>query len=556
MIKVKELDSEYNLTLHKMNNEILSDIDVKYLREIKKSITDVDTISLSIPKFTYDSNFKKVINSLYLDVKHERYIHLNKKETYIIRNIKKTDSTKEITAESREVILKKMDLKFEDIGFRLMSSDEDNYIYNLNDYMFEETGWKFGYIDDKVRYQSDGVTEKMRWQESVDGYWYEYLIKTVAEQFSCIVIFDSYNKLVNLYDIDSFGNGLQLCLSNDNYMKSLEKQTSSSDITTKLKLEGNEGLSIVEYNPCGVDYIENYSYFIENKEMSQELIDDLELYYRMVEKRTVVWEELLSFKNEKDRLLLDKKMLMLQLISDIKGKTSIMKSYEVIGDADNMAKISTEITELRDKEKLLDDEINNLEDEIELLKSSINEIVILCKKPTATDDNGELIFTEETLKELKNYTYTDTFSDDSYVDIESLMSVGEKKLELNCRPTSTWDIGVTDFTSRIIDNGLRQHFKGVLSLGDVIALYDDIDDTEELVYLVGYIKSLKDNSLSFELSNKKVDRSDLIQVTDILTDAKKAVRLLNSKRYLLIQQEKNRINLGYKKGGDALNVER
>lgn len=549
MIEFEGIDSDYELTLNKMNMSILGNIDISYLKSIEKSISDINKISLSVPKYIYDSNFKRVINPIYNNIKHERLICVNEKEIYVIKNIENSNGYKNLKCESREVVLKKMDLKFEDIGFRLMSSDESNNIYSLNDYMFEETGWKFGHIDDSVKFQSDGITEKMRWQESIDSYWYNYLTKNIAEQFECIVIFDSYNKLVNLYGINEFGGGVKLYLSNDNYVKSLEKQTSSSDIITRLKIEGNEGLSIKEYTPGGVDYLENYSYFIQNKEMSEELIEDLNTYYIMVEKRTVTWKELLSLKSEKNKMLNDKKMEMLQLIADIKAKEGIKRVYESKNDIENMTKVMTEITKLRDKEIILDKEILSLEDEIDNITSSINNINILCQKPTATDDNGELIFTESTLNELKGFTYTDTFDDDSFIQIEDIISVGKRMLEIKSKPTSTWDIDVIDFTSKIIDNKFNQHFKGVLGLGDVIILYNEDEDIEEWVYLTKYSKDIKDGSLNLTLSNKKVDRGDLLNISDILTESKKTSKLLKSKRYLLIQQEKNRINLNYNKGG-------
>ena len=35
----------------------------------------------------------------------------------------------------------------------------------------------------------------------------------IKEQFECIADFDTYNNLVNLYHIDSFGDNIQLYLS-------------------------------------------------------------------------------------------------------------------------------------------------------------------------------------------------------------------------------------------------------------------------------------------------------------------------------------------------------
>ena len=549
MIRLKEIESSYNLTLNSMNGSLLCDINTNYLNSISKSITDIDKIELSIPKYVYDNNFKKVYNTLYLNIKHERLITVNDKEVYIIRNITDVDGEyKKVVAESREVILKKIDLKFEDIGLMLNSSDEENDIYSLNEYMYEETGWKFGNIDNKVKFQEDGTTPKMRWQESVEGYWYEYLTNTVAEQFECIVIFDTYNKLVNLYDIDSFGGGIKICLSNDNYVRSLEQQTSSSDIVTRLRLVGNEGITINDTNPSNVDYLENYSYFIENQEMSNELINALDKFNEVVNIRAVEWNRLIDFKNEKSKVLLDKKMDMLELISNIKYYESLKVAYEASNDIDNMALAMSELTKLRDKEVLFDIDITSLEDEIELLDNSINEIIVLCQKPTATDMDGNPIFNEVLLNELKDFTYTDTFSDDSYLDINDLVSVGRRILEIKCKPTSTWDIDVVDFTSRIIDNNFRQHFNGILQLGDIIIL-EDSDGNEEFVFLVGYSKDFKSSDMSLVLSNKKVDRNDLLRISDLFTDAKKTAKLLNSKRYLFVKQEKNRINLDYSKGG-------
>lgn len=551
-VTIKEIDKKFNLTLNKVSGELLSEIDERYLKDISKTIVDIDKIELSIPKYILGENFKKCINPLYNLVKHERVINLNNKESYIIKNISKdNDKYKNITAESREVNLKKIDLKFEDIGFRLTSSDEENDVYCLNDHMYNETGWRFGHIDNKVRFQSDGVAEKMRWQEAVEGYWYEYLTKTMAEQFECIVIFDSYNKLVNLYDIDGFGGEIKLYLTNDNYIKSLEKQTSSSDIVTRLRLEGNEGLSIVEGNPSGVDYLENYSYFIDNEEMSESLIQALSTYDEMVAKRTVEWKELLGIKSEKNTELDDEKMKMLQVTANIRA-TENMKKAELAQknpSEELLAKYNASLTKYRDEEKLIDIAIEEKELELERVQSSIDKIVILCAKKTATDDNGELIFNDELLDELKNYVYVDTFSDDAYLDIEDLINVGRRRLEINCRPTSTWNIDVTDFTSRIIDNGFRQHFDGVLGLGDIVILWDEENNKEELVFFTGFTKNPRENKLDITLSNKKVDRDDLIGMSNILTDAKKTSRLLKSKRYLLIQQEKNRMNIPYKKGG-------
>ena len=67
----------------------------------------------------------------------------------------------------------------------------------------------------------------------------------IATQFECYPIFDSYNKLINLYDETELGENLELILSYDNYLKSNEKTTDTDEIVTRLTLVGNEELSII-----------------------------------------------------------------------------------------------------------------------------------------------------------------------------------------------------------------------------------------------------------------------------------------------------------------------
>ena len=84
MIRLKELENIHELTLNKMDGTVLAVIDIGDLNSISKSITDVDKIDLTIPKYVMSNDFKKVLNPLYMLVRHERLITVNGKEVYII----------------------------------------------------------------------------------------------------------------------------------------------------------------------------------------------------------------------------------------------------------------------------------------------------------------------------------------------------------------------------------------------------------------------------------------------------------------------------------------
>ncbi|MGL5718486.1 MAG: hypothetical protein ACRCX2_36115 [Paraclostridium sp.] len=539
-----------SITLHKVNKAIIGELPNDCIISTNDVIDNINTLNIRVAKYYMNNKGEKIKYIFYNEVKEERLLCLNDKDYYVIKDIsideELDNSYKEVTAYSLEHKLNKVDVDVEDIGFQLKTPDEDYGIYSLNDYMKFETGWSFGVIDNKVLNNSDG-TEKMRWQESVSTNWYDYITKNVREQFECVPFFNTQNKIIDLYSIDSFGEEITLCLNYDSYIKDLSKRRSSNDLITRLKLVGNGDLDIIDATPSGYDYIEDYSYFIENKEMSDELINDIQLYETMVAKRTITWNELRELKSVKSKEWLDKQMELYELYANIKAAESMIKAYKDKKDTVNEAKKIAELAKYNDQKVILEQQEQALNEEVNRLQASINEINMLCKRETATDDNGDLIFTPETLEELKNFLYYSTYTNDAFLEVEGLLSTGRRELDLTCKPTEDIDIDVINFLSKIIDNEFRHHWKGTLALGDVIVLQDN-DMNEYFRYLVGVQRDYKSNGLKLELSNKKTREDSTRVIADWLSESKRNMKTIASNKYLWMEQKKNRINLDYTKG--------
>ena len=551
---INEIKDTYKILLHKVNGEVIGELPFEVLNSISNSMNELGQIEVSINKYYRHQIGKMLKKNIYYDeIKNERLISLDE-EMYVIKDIKEDTklNKKTATVYSLEKKLEKITISVEDLGFYLQDSDEENGIFNLDNYMYEETGWRFGFIDENVKNNEDG-TSKMRWQESVDTSWLDYLKKNITTQFTCYVHFDTKNQLVNLYDMSTFGENLNICLSYDNYIKSLEKSTSSSDIVTKLILVGNEDECIVsEATVTGENYIENYSYFIENKEMSQELINALDRYYKIVEVRQVQWKLLRDKKIEYQSELTDKKTTEKTLIEDMKMLEVNIKFYEgKIGTDEDITGTFTELLDQAIKEYNLKKEtekttyarIRELEMLIESTTKQMEELNVLCKKKTATDSSGNLIFNNDLLDELKKFIYSETFADDSFYVAEEIIDAGKNKLNILCKPTKTWDIDIEDFTRKLVDNGFRKQWKGVLGLGDVICLLDTNTHIETLIFLVGYTKDFKSKSLTLTLSNKKESEEVTRYINDLLKIYKENNKMLVKNRRLLIAQKNNRINI-------------
>lgn len=589
---INEIKDSYRILLHKVNEDPICELLFSTLDSVKNSLNEVGQIELTVNKY-YISQIGKIKKRYpYYDfIKNERMISLDG-AFYVIKDIKEDtkNDTKTVTAYSKEKKLEKISISIEDLGFYLQGSDEANNIYSLDDYMYDETGWKFGHIDDVVKYNEfsehllideisydenvgslsvDGSydsnegdlqlnvqnkTPKMRWQESINTSWLDYLSKTIPTQFDCYVHFDNKNQLVNLYDMNSFGENLNLALSYDNYIKSLEKSSSSSDLVTKLVLIGNEEECVIEdYTVTGTNYIENYSYYMNNEEMSQELINALDKYNEMTVQRSVTWKILRENKIQLETDLTNKKYEesnKLAMIKVLKENYNFYKSKmgtdeDVTGNYTQLAATEADkIQKYENESKDLYTAIQDLELQIDLTEKSIANINILCQKKTATDENGNVIFgtDDKLLNELKKFISSETFSDDSYYDAEEMIMSGEKKLDILSKPTRTWDIDVEDFTRRLVSNNFRKQWKGVLGLGDVIYLLNK-DGSEEFIYFVGYEKDYKSKSLSLTLSDKKESEEVVRYINDWLKTVKANDRLLNRNRRIFNTVKGNRINI-------------
>lgn len=554
-MRIRGAKDSYTLILCKMNGKKMGMIPYTSV-EIKRGIKTVSELSFTVSKYYGEDN---KLNILYDELKTERFIYLDEDECYVIKSIsEQNEKIKTVTAYSREKKLFKITAEFEDISITLKTPYADiEGCFSLDELLYDATGWHIGYVSPKVLYKSNetilnNITketeatltteEKLRYQESVSTNWYDYINNDISEQFECFPVFNSYDKTIDLYSDEELGNDPNLILSYDNYLKNIECVSDTEDIITKLTLSGNDDLTISEVNPSGDTYVENFSYFIESKEMSDDLITALELYYKMVKIRAVEWNRLREEKAEKESVMTAKKTELLLVYSTIK---SVEFAISQSSDETFNSKQQERLVELNDKKVLLERDINLLNTEINLLQESIENINKLCKKKYATDENGRLIFNEQLLNELKDFIYQDTYSNDSITEALTLMQIGEKQLSGKCYPKKTWNVDSINFIERLIDNGFRQHWNGELGLGDMIILKGN--ESIEVIYLIGYTQKFDDKTIQLELSNKKEENDFSLSIGERLTQGKEAYRIAKKSRSTINMVNKNRYGLTYDK---------
>ena len=556
-MRIRGVKDSYTLILCKMNGQRMGMIPYSSVDSIKRGINSVSELTFSVHKYYGEENLR---NPLYDELKTERFIELDEDECYVIKNISEVnESLKSVTAYSREKKLFKNMAEFEDITLTLKTPYTDiDGCFSLDELLYDATGWHIGYVSPSVLYKSnetvlDNITgeveitltteEKLRYQESVSTNWYDYINTDIAEQFECYPVFDSYNKVVNLYSDDELGEKIpQLMLSYDNYLKSIECEDDTDEIITRLNLTGNEDLTISEVNPSGETFVENFSYFIESREMSDALINALNIYYEIVKVRAIQWDNLRQEKLEKEMTMTERKNELLVVYSNIK---SLEFAIGQSSDEAFNAQQQEILVELNDRRVLLEAEINELNTNINDLDNSIYNINQLCKKKYATDNNGILIFNETLLNELKEFVYQDTYSNDAITDGLTLMRIGKRKVSQQCYPKKSWSVDSINFVERLIDNEFRQHWIGELGLGDMIVLKGN--ETIETIYLIGYTQNFKEKTIQLELSNKKEENEFSLSIGERLTKGMEAYDIVKRSRSTINKVNKNRVGLKYDK---------
>lgn len=540
---IKQLES---LVLCKLSKAVIGELPITNVVSIERLLDETDRMVLKVEKYYVNQDGKQRIkNPLYDEIKPKRYLLLNDEEYFIIESIKesKLTGTKEVTAVSGEQVITNRVIMMDDFGVQIFEDDIENNVYSLKS-LLKELNWELSEADDSLVYNEDG-SPKLRWQESVSSTWADFMVQ-LAGQFNFIPIYDTLNRKVSLLDIDKMGEEIKICLCKDNYMRSKEKTKNAEDLITLLKLKGSDELDIASHILGGYDFLMDFSYFKEINEMTDELISHLDKYDEMIKIRTPQWQSLVAEKLEKETqlgLLRTRWQMSISTIDCYKGLINrYVLNDMVVEENETRVKLSEEL----DKELLMRLEIEELIEEITLLDESIANINLLCRFETCTDENGNLVFNENTLNELLEFIFVDIYQDDSFVNADDLIEKGKSILTERCRPTVQVEVSSINFLGRIVDNNFRLKWNGTLSFGDLIILIDEDTGEEELYYFLGYTIDYHSNHLDLRISNKKTLRDYTKTINQYLKDVKNHNTIITNNNNVLNQVKQNRLNMGDK----------
>lgn len=514
----KDLTYDYTLILCKPNREQLAVLSEAYNRKFTPKLKDIAELSFTIPLYIIDKNHHQARNPHFDLIRGDYLIYMivSKGDTVVHEHYFKIITPKKHGGDSdtKDVQCYSLEYGLRDWHLRLFSGtrqlyqiagDTENGLGILNELEEQQNTWKVGYLDPLV---VNEITEgqehhKYRTFDISDKTWLDVIRSEIETAFDCICDFDTVNKLINVYSLDTISQNKGLYISEENFLRNVDEEPKFDEIVTQLRVYGKDNLSISSVN-LSSDYIEDYSYYRTTDYMSQGLLDALNAYDTLCNQKRTEFSSLLTQLATQQQLLITKQGEL----------TDLNTALSLIQDNIDAAIVAQQsLTDLNTQKSAKTTEINNKQAEIDSVNTAINNINnSIATIRTQIDKTNN--FTTEQLEELDSFIKQDNWQNNNYYEVNSLYEAGKKALQNMNQPTITRSIDMVDLFS-IVE---CQYYWDKFDIGDIITI--DYSKWNQIIELriVSFTHDIDNNQLTIEVSNKDSKDDAARYLTDSIAE--------------------------------------
>lgn len=500
-LKLGEIDLDLkpiqrDLFLCKPNKTTISPLKDIYNLKYNMKLGKVDELTFTIPT-QIEKDHELIDNPLIEKIKHRYLFKLvyNRVTTYFIFNERNREYGDNESISYRAYGL----------GYQLADKSIRDYeaeSKTLSEIMYDvlsETNWKIGYIDGyfDVKYRSHEITSSTVLQAVYD----------LAEKFNAIIIWDTKNLKINLYNPSNIGMDKGLRLKEGKYLESFSLTDNSDEVITRLKVYGQDGLTIRNLTPTGSNYLEDFSWYMHPFErdstgkvvkssdyMSDSLAIALEDYNKLLASLqgqfNTLLTQLLSKQDEVQKANQRLSILLTDLIK-IQDELDVFNSSQ-----------SGNHTDILNRKSAKEAEISVLESQISTLKTnekSIQVSIDSLRVKTKIDSN----LTPAQLLELNDFIIIKEYTNDMIVEEDDLLKDGIEAFTRFREPQINLSMNIVNFLSNI--ESQNDHDK--LGLGDTITTRNSRLHVDIKAKLIEIEFDFDGDSINLQIANER-DISD------------------------------------------------
>ena len=326
--------------------------------------------------------------------------------------------------------------------------------------ILSETNWSLGYINSSFELKYRSFEANCKVLEAV---------LNCATTFGAIIIFDSVQKEINFYLPEQIGNFNGLIFDYGKYLKSMNKSLDISNFCTRLKIYGQDSLTINEYNITGSNYLDDFSFFIypytedsngialtHSNYMSDSLCHAILTYNALLLQKD---GEYTGYLNTLEGYQVELTTLNNQLIV-------LQEQLAVIEDSLGVAQSSgNDTTSLLQQKSAKQTEITNKTTEITNKQAQINSVRSSIST-LGSNLSMESNFTAEQLLELCDYIIVKEINNEYITDAKELIKWGKEEFLKISSPQILIELDIINFNQYLDED--CQLDKGKLILGDIV----------------------------------------------------------------------------------------
>ncbi|MGE7092059.1 phage tail spike protein [Lysinibacillus sp. NPDC048646] len=328
------------------------------------------------------------------------------------------------------------------------------------------TNWKIGYVD--------SFFETYRSYEVSSNNILE-IIYDLANLWNALIVWDTLKCEINYYRPDNIGNNKGFYIRDGKYLESFNLSTNTIDTITRLKVYGQDGLTIHRLNPTGQAYLEDFRFYLypfkrengvvisHSEYLSDDLCIALENYHALVESLAEKFTHLTSSITTQNSIIQTEE----QRLSSLQTQRIIIEDELDLSNAnfqsnspshlDIINRLEAKRAEIANQEAFIRDlnyQLSNYQDELERLRSKL-----------LRENN----FSKEQLAELSNFEIDKEYTNDSIVDDQDLLEEAQEIFKQYLQPKIKLDMNMIDFLA-VVE---CQNDWDKLNLGDIVSVRYD-----------------------------------------------------------------------------------
>lgn len=533
-IRLDYVPKDFKLSLCMPNKQVIANLSDAYNVRYNKKISVVNELSFTIPT-VIENNQELIDNPLIKKIKHRyvlKFVHNHVTEYFVINEINKDYNDSESVqykAYGLGYLLSDKTIK----GYEATSKSLSEMLTDILD----TSTWKVGYVDSffDTKIRSHEIPQSNLLQVVYD----------LAEKFNGVIIWDTVNELINIYNPSNIGFNKGFKLKEGKYLESFNMTTSSDDIVTRLYIYGQDGLTIRKLTPTGANYLEDFSYFIypfekdengnvlqKSEYMSDGLASNLIDYNKFLAEKQGEFDSLLEqLLDVQDKIQKEQQALSV-LLSELSQLIDERDVLNATGDNADLTEINQRVTnketEIANKEQVFD---NHMSQE-DVIQSQID----ILRGQTSI----EVFLTPEQILELNKFITEQDYTNDMIVDEEDLLEDGIEAFKRFRTPEINLTMSIYNFLNDIEHINDRDK----IGLGDTISIYSKRLNVDTQAKIIEIEFDFENQDISLQIANEKDILDGDARLLDMIYNANNTSNTVNMNKFKwgLVEETNTMVN--------------